>query len=665
MRCVHPAAARAGFFAAMSKRNAPAQNESLQEGNANYVRTDDFGALYQAMQPWMREMVARRWMKEHKLYWGELQSVASPLEEPTAAVDRSRVCSRWRYQRRRGLCSLRITSASTSRRSLSRLASATASTRRAARSSGSIRRRSRRTISGRQVRSIRVFALAHARGWGGLVCVREHEGRSDKQGWSASCLHSYPSADRGGVRAKPWPFGACRDVQQLHVQRPGRLGFAAWIPVRRWGAGGFPTTRSSESASQCWPQAVHYDAGSPSAGVSRRRSGRQGGITSSVPRLVTSTPPDLRSTSSVCHVGHHRRRTSCWSEHEQLVIPQPPASPPPSPPPLPSPVAEQPSSSSDGTTPNTDATDGGVTVGAQSGLMWNTITLKQYVPAGSNELPTKGFRATSAPADEVSMSERKRMSAMLQAACKKSATLQRENAALASQQRRDERLHRTAQELGAKAVAWKKEADDSAAAVAQLKGQRTARERAEQKLRAGEDAQREQQSELARLREELKGVSAQLASSRAEHLRDAARLHADSARDLNRDLAALRTLCKAYEVEVAALKNSSEELRKQKVEAEGEAEVALQQVAEMAAAHQEDVSRHVEEVAALAGKLAAAQEAMREAGVGAKVGRPKGFAGREALEDRWDVMSGAARRQALWSHTNSITVALMSVGCAD
>eukprot|EP00965_Chrysotila_dentata_P026342 872982-Pleurochrysis_carterae.AAC.3 len=69
MRSLLPAAMPAVLFAKMSKRNATVQDESLMEQNANYVRTDDLGALYKAMEPCMREMVARRWMKDNKLYW--------------------------------------------------------------------------------------------------------------------------------------------------------------------------------------------------------------------------------------------------------------------------------------------------------------------------------------------------------------------------------------------------------------------------------------------------------------------------------------------------------------------------------------------------------------------------------------------------------------------
>eukprot|EP00965_Chrysotila_dentata_P122426 4046135-Pleurochrysis_carterae.AAC.1 len=47
------------------------------------------------------------------------------------------------------------------------------------------------------------------------------------------------------------------------------------------------------------------------------------------------------------------------------------------------------------------------------------------------------------------------------------------------------------------------------------------------------------------------------------------------------------------------------------------------------------------------------------------MGRPKGHAGRELLEERWDEMNARARNKATERHTNDIVVALMSVGCID
>eukprot|EP00965_Chrysotila_dentata_P258037 6213075-Pleurochrysis_carterae.AAC.3 len=85
----------------------------------------------------------------------------------------------------------------------------------------------------------------------------------------------------------------------------------------------------------------------------------------------------------------------------------------------------------------------------------------------------------------------------------------------------------------------------------------------------------------------------------------------------------------------------------------------------MATTHAEDAAEHEEAVAALTSKLEAAKEAICGAGVGPKAGRPKGFAGREALEERWDEMSAAARRQALLRYSNNITVVLMSAGSID
>ena len=58
------------------------------------------------------------------------------------------------------------------------------------------------------------------------------------------------------------------------------------------------------------------------------------------------------------------------------------------------------------------------------------------------------------------------------------------------------------------------------------------------------------------------------------------------------------------------------------------------------------------------------QEAKEELGH-QKQGRPKGHAGQDVLEERWHSYTKAAKKKALFRHTNDIVFALMSAGCID
>eukprot|EP00965_Chrysotila_dentata_P258038 6213075-Pleurochrysis_carterae.AAC.4 len=95
--------------------------------------------------------------------------------------------------------------------------------------------------------------------------------------------------------------------------------------------------------------------------------------------------------------------------------------------------------------------------------------------------------------------------------------------------------------------------DDNVLATAQLKGQRTARERAEQQLRGEEEERHAQHSEMGSLRAEHKAMIVQLASNHAEvkalgkgqkklagriyYFREAARVHMNAPEVYTRDLA--------------------------------------------------------------------------------------------------------------------------------
>lgn len=320
-----------------------------------------------------------------------------------------------------------------------------------------------------------------------------------------------------------------------------------------------------------------------------------------------------------------------------------PPSPPLSPPALRQTTSvgdkEQPSSSQNAPTDSSVAGNpaaADVSFVAETIIRYNTVTLKQTIPITSDELPSKRFRATAVPASDASVKEKMRLGSILQAAWKKSATLQRENDALLSQQRSEARKHRTAAELSTKAVAWRREADNSSRIVAKLHGERTARETAERKLRGEEEARRAAEVKIVELRRELQKLSGQLEMSksqikkleakklldRVDYQREELRSAAEQQKKIPDELTALRKMCRAYEAEVASLTEVRDAAIKDRDDARNDVDVALEQIANSA-------TKHGQEVAELLAKLEAAVEQLRAAALasGSKMGRPRAWRG--------------------------------------
>eukprot|EP00965_Chrysotila_dentata_P096743 3197321-Pleurochrysis_carterae.AAC.1 len=74
------------------------QQQDPRANNPSYVDVKDFKSVYAQLQPWMREMVARRWMKDQGKYWGEMKVLQdtwwrhffSSCRQPAGRADGSR-----------------------------------------------------------------------------------------------------------------------------------------------------------------------------------------------------------------------------------------------------------------------------------------------------------------------------------------------------------------------------------------------------------------------------------------------------------------------------------------------------------------------------------------------------------------------------------------------
>ena len=119
--------------------------------------------------------------------------------------------------------------------------------------------------------------------------------------------------------------------------------------------------------------------------------------------------------------------------------------------------------------------------------------------------------------------------------------------------------------------------------------------------------------------------------------------------EAEKELKAVRLANRVWEKDTSKLESQIEELQSDSV-------TMMEQLDSL----QEKLQDSKGSCKALQDELDCCRAESRNAG-----GRPKGHAGREELELKWDSMNPGARRKALYRHTNDIISALLSAGAID
>eukprot|EP00965_Chrysotila_dentata_P259943 6213735-Pleurochrysis_carterae.AAC.2 len=254
--------------------------------------------------------------------------------------------------------------------------------------------------------------------------------------------------------------------------------------------------------------------------------------------------------------------------------------------------------------------------------------------------------------------EAKKLRSDLMTAWKSNSLLTEEQNRLASDMRSAARRVDRSEAASSRALDWQREVDAAAKAQAQrnsaMAAYRAAMDKLEEERRLRHKAEEEGkrlQADLTKANVQLRAADALL--SRYEHAK-----------------AGIAKAGQLQTITTAKLKSANAQLTKLQSELDNAKvmyETATKQLAEQVAEHESAVAKYKRELAALQRRLDKAehQAAELQSVCADAVGRPRGHAGATDIQQRWDVMSAAARRTALCRHGSDIKDALLDSGCQD